>query len=371
MNGQELICLSVSDRSASMEVRERLALGSDAQGLLLRSLNESGGEYVLLTTCRRTEFYCWKGFGGIDGCFERIEEATGVHPQTLRVNSAAYGDDRCAWHLMRVAAGLESPVPGEPHVQGQVRRAFLHAQELGAAGPVLSALFRGAIHVGRRVRRDTSLGQSASSYGIQAIDWVERACGPMSDRSVVVVGGGRMAREVVWHLRRVRAERVTIINRDPMRVEGMGRWIGARVAGFDQLSTVMVEADAAIVCTSAPEYVMTANLLGDRSRRSLFLVDMAMPRNIDPMVAGLPGVHLVHLETLAPNQGALNHNVETAHRLIAREVDRFRQWLVARGRVACILSTIQRAAIGRPSTRSVRRRRAHETIMRLKRGWAA
>lgn len=347
-----LAALSAAHDGMRLEVLGRLAYGAEEVGPALRGLIDAPGvlEAAILSTCNRTEIYALldgEGHSTLEDFLiadRRLERE--LPPGIRRLD----GRRAVATHLFRVSAGLESMVVGEEEIQGQIRRAHRAALEAGSAHSELDALFRAAIQAGRRVRRETVFGTSRRSLGRTAVEQLAGGTpGGLSGRTVLVVGAGKIAGVVVGDLRG-RGATVLICSRTEERARRLasGECAVLPLAGaVEALRSV----DAAICCTSAPHLMITAGdvdgVLRHRDRGTLVLIDLSVPRDIDPDVRHLHGVRLIDLEDLgeAGLQDAkrLGEAVAVVQRLIEAELNRYLAWAEGRRAGAVVARLRERA----------------------------
>ena len=327
--GDEPVVLGLSFRTAPVEVRERLAVALPSTGDAGRRAHERfGGELVLLSTCNRVEAY-----------------AVGPRPEALaawfaELASTPLGDHVYAHrggaavrHLFRVAASLDSMVVGEPQILGQLKAAFEAARTAGTVGALLDRAFSRAFAVGKRVRRETGIAQGAVSVSSVAADLARRIFGDLQGRSVLLVGAGKMGEAAARKLRRAGA-RLVVVNRSPERAEALARACGGVARSFEALASELVRADVVVTSTSSPRFVLTADTMPDvmraRRHRPLFLVDIAVPRDVDPRVGEVDGVFLYDVDDLQEvaeeNRQARLVHVKDAERIVAEEVAAFERW---------------------------------------------
>jgi glutamyl-tRNA reductase len=301
-----LLALGLSHRTAPVEQREKAALSDARARALLRELiaSEAVAEAVALSTCNRTEVYV----ASPDPA--RAEAAVAA---ALVAHSAIGADelacaryllreDRAAAQLCRVAAGLDSMVVGESEIQGQVRAAWRTASEEGSAGPVLDRLFRQALEVGKRVRTATRIGAGSASVAAAAVDLARRSVGDLADRRVLLLGAGRAAEGAALALAHHGARDVAVVSRNAAGAREMGRRFGGRGAGIDRLAGELAQADIVIASTGAPHPVLAAGqvaaAMASRPGRPMAIVDIAVPRDVEPAVANLAGVSLFDIDDL-------------------------------------------------------------------------
>ncbi len=343
----KLALAGISHHTASVELRERVAIDLDAAGRLAGSLASTDGaglEAVVLSTCNRTELYL--AAGDDDRLGDRADQAllslAGAEAGTLAPSTYRLADESAALHLFRVAAGLDSLVPGEGEILGQVRDAF----EAGAPGPLLDRTFRMALHAGRRARIETAIGESPASVPSAAAALAQQVFEGLEGRRVVLVGAGRTSELTAKNLRSRGATVVAVVNRTVGRAERLAQGLGARAVALDEIATVLADVEIVVSSTSAAGFVLTAEELGPalRSRRGrpVLFVDLAVPRDVDPSLASIDGCFVYDVDDLeavvsSSLQGRRAEAVE-AERIVAAEAERFRAWQASLAVVPAIAS---------------------------------
>ncbi len=323
----KLTLAGVSHHRAPIELRERVALDLDACRALAHRLD---GEAVVLSTCNRTELYLVREEHADDEAVDALAQLAGDRADDLTAALYRLRDEAAALHLFRVAAGLDSLVPGEGEILGQVRAAF----EAGAAGPFLDRLFRQALHTGKRVRMETAINESPASVPSAAAALAQQVFGDLAGHRVLLLGAGKISESAARNLRSRGAEIAVVANRTLEHGEDLARKLGARALALDAVATELERADVIVSATSASELVLSresvAAALRARKGRPLLLLDLAVPRDLDPAINELDGCFLydvddleaVVTETLSGRRG----EAARAEQLVAGEADRFREW---------------------------------------------
>lgn len=343
-----LLLVGTSHRLAPLEVRERVALGPEGEAALARRLGESG-EAVCLSTCNRTELYLAADDTGAAGerATEALADLGGVPRAELEPYLYRLEQEAAATHLFRVAAGLDSLVPGEGEIQGQVRSAY----ERGAVGPLLDRLFRQALHTGKRVRTETAIGESPASVASAAAALAAQVFGDLGGRRIVVVGAGKVGELAARNLVSRGAELSFVANRSLDRASSLAERFGGEALPLDAVDGELARADIVVSSTSARDPILSreqvAGALPVRKGRPLLLVDLAVPRDVDPAVRNLGGCFLYDIddlqsvveETLTGRRG----EAIRAEAIVAAEGDRFRAWLASLDSVPAIASLRDRA----------------------------
>ena len=347
-----LALAGVSHHRAPLELRERVAVDLVTAGALARELSsghDAAHETVVLSTCNRTELYlAAEDEERLAALADRaLLSLAGPAAESLAPVAYRLADESAALHLFRVAAGLDSMVPGEGEILGQVRDAF----EAGAPGPLLDRVFRMALHAGRRARVETAIGESPASIPAAAAALAQQVFERLDGRSVVLVGAGRMSALTARNLRSRGATVATVLNRTLDRAEALAEELGARAAPLGELAAALADADVVVSSTGAPDFVLTADELAPavRSRRGrpLLLVDLAVPRDVEPTFATIDGCFVYDLDDLeaivsASLAGRRTEAVE-AERIVSEEAQRFRAWQASLAVVPAIASLRARA----------------------------
>lgn len=339
-----LISIAVDFRRADVATREQFHLSEERLTQLYQTArSEVVTEAALIATCNRTELYAWvesEDIHEVDKAIQLLARRwmrTRAHgDQLLRTATRRYGED-AARHVVRVASGLESAVLGDGQILGQLRAAYKRAVESGMTGPVLHRLFETALRAGKRVQTETSLLSGRHSIGAEAAAIAHQRFGSLTNTRCLVVGCGKTGERTARQLVKLGARDVVLMNRSLPRAQLLGEALDARVALYDTMHVEAAMADVVIVATSSEVPVLHADVL--RSTREatgtatfpLLLMDLSMPRNIDPAVLQLPGVALVDLDTLhTPVLAAEEQRrsaVPDAERVCDQELQDFLDWV--------------------------------------------
>ncbi|MDQ2902909.1 MAG: glutamyl-tRNA reductase [Chloroflexota bacterium] len=332
-----IVVVGVDHTTAPIALRERLSCSTRRIPQLLQAVRQGAQECVLLSTCNRLELYavCSSVDEGRTHLLRVLSEARQVALAELMAHSYDFADQDAVSHLLAVACGLHSLVPGEPQIQGQVAEALELAQASGYVGSITSALFRAALVTGKRARSETGISRNAVSISHVAVQLAHQLFPRLNDACVLLVGSGQMSEVAARNLRDNGARRLLIVNRTDAHAQELAQHFGALHRPFSELAPALVEADVVISSTRAPRALITLELmqevLSQRPDRSLLLIDIALPRDIDPAVAGLPGVHLYNLDDLhaAVNEGMRLRlqEVQRVQEIVAQEVAVFERWL--------------------------------------------
>jgi glutamyl-tRNA reductase len=315
-----LLAVGVSHRHAPLELRERLYL---ADGHAVELAKELGA--VVLSTCNRTEIYLEGGDAEV--ARGALERQSGLE---LEAVLASWEGGEAVEHLFRVSAGLDSLVPGEGQILGQVRDAYEAALGAGTTSPVLNRLFEDALHAGKRVRTEAKLAEMPESVAASAVDLAERELGGLEGKRALLFGAGRMSELAARDLRGRGAE-VVVSSRTLESAQELTERVGGRAAPFDAVAVELTEADVVISATRCPYPILHAEAVQARTK-PLVLVDIAVPRDLDPAIGELESCTLYDIDALGGGLVGREEDVREAERIVAEEAARFAEW--HRSRVA-------------------------------------
>jgi glutamyl-tRNA reductase len=329
-----LVLVGTNHRSAPLRVRERLAAHDHGRDLVDHVLSaEPVAEAVGLATCNRCELYLVGADPDAlrDAAVERLAELSGHERERLEPMLYVRAGADAAEHLFSVAAGLDSLVPGEAQILAQIRDAYASAFEWGSTGPVSNRLFHVALEAGKRVRHETAIGAGGASVASVAAEVASERLGGIEGASVLIVGAGRVAELVAANLTARGAARLAVANRDSGRAAALAARFGGRAIAWDDLARAADEADVVVSSTAAPGFVITAADLTPGRRR--MLIDLAVPRDVDPAAAEVAGTTIVDLDGL---ETAVRRTLELrrgesgrARAIVAEQAAEFRRWLAA------------------------------------------
>jgi len=335
----EIVLVGLNHRSAPVEVRERVSFTNDQARRAAEELRARGilHETLVLSTCNRSEVY-------------------GVPPETTRESAAALSnylssfhsvqldllspslyhhyDRNAVRHLFRVASGLDSMMLGEAEILGQVREAYRIAYEHGATGPVLNRLFQGALEVGKRVRSETELGVRPMSVASAGVKLAERIFGKLQERIALVLGAGLISEQVVSQLRDRNIARLFVMNRSLDRADHLAREFSGKVIAWDDWESALTLPDVIVSSVSAEEPVLKRSVLekamAARGNRPLFVMDLGMPRNVDPDAADLYNFYLYNIDDrtqiVQQNRSARESEIPRAEVIVDEHVGKFLTW---------------------------------------------
>ena len=322
----------MSHHHAPLEVRERLYLQDGHAAELAEAL----GEAVVLSTCNRTEIY----LVGADPerAREQLEERSGLELEGVL---ARWDDGEAVSHLFRVAAGLDSLVPGESQILGQVRDAYESARTRGATGALLNRLFEDALHAGKRVRTEAKLHELPESVAASAVELGVRELGGAEGKRALLFGAGKMSELAARDLRERGAE-VVISSRTLESAQDLAGRVGGSAAVFDAVAVELPEADLVISATRCPYPILHAEAVRPREK-PLVLVDVAVPRDLDPAIGELEGCTLFDIDALGEGLVGREEDVREAEAIVAEEAARFAEWRRSRDAAGAIRDLRTRA----------------------------
>jgi len=335
----ELLALGISHKTAPVSLRERLAFSEREAEEFSRVAvaTPEVREAVVISTCNRTEVYLVVGDpvqaeGDVLGLLAR---RAGIRPTELA--EAIYSPRNCdaARQLYRVTAGLESMIVGEAEIQGQVRRAHETAIRAGSSGPLTNRLFAAALRTGKRVRSETAIGASRVSVPSVAVDLANSVLGDLQARHAVILGAGETSELTARALAEQGAGTIFVANRHADRALSLAERFGGTVVGLDKLPDQLLAADIVLSSTASPHPIVGREelelVMTQREQRPLLLIDIAVPRDVDPACAELEGVTLYDIDDLqavvARNLTSRAEEVPRAHEIVEEEIRRFARWL--------------------------------------------
>ncbi len=340
MKSASIVVAGINHKTAPISLLERLTIGADELAKALHQLStyEHVLEGVVLSTCNRIEVYAVvsKFHAGSQDLRNFLAEYRHVAPEDFADHLYTYHDEAAVRHLFRVAAGIDSMVVGESEILGQVRRAFQVAGEEGLVHRILGAAFRQALRVGKRARTETGIGRNPVSVSSAAVDLARRAFagGDLTGKRVAIVGAGKMGRLAAQALAAAGATDVVVVNRTEERASELAETFGAESMPLEQLEASIRDADMVICSTTAPETVLSAATVGavmqHRPDRPMFIVDIAVPRDVDPAAGDVPGVVLRDIDDLKSvvenSRGSRLGEVANVEAIIAAELEHFVDW---------------------------------------------
>lgn len=334
-----VVVTGISHKTAGLDLREKLALDSEAAVRLARDLLARAGtcEAVALSTCNRTELYTYAGdsLAASQAAVERLAEQAGVPVRELEPAVYSYSGDAAIAHLFRVTASLDSMVVGEAQIVAQIKGAYQAACEGGCTSVVFNRLFRRALEVGKRVRNETAIGERPVSVSSAAVDLALQVFGRFKDHVVLILGAGETSELTATHLKAHGIERILVTNRTYAAAEELARRVGGRAVPFEDLEGHLAAADIVISSTAAPHVVVTRErverAMKHRRHRPLFFIDIAVPRDLDPEINRVDNAFLYDIDDLQhvveENRHEREKEAAKAERIVAEELEEVRGWL--------------------------------------------
>jgi glutamyl-tRNA reductase len=345
--------VGLSHRTAPIELRESVDFGRGGVDVALKALSVHGvtQESVILSTCNRAEVYV---VIDSDAATERIARFISEYHQLEHRETADHlytlNGGEAAHHLFRVAAGLDSLVVGEPQILGQVKSAYTAASDLQLTGPLLNRLFHSSFAVGKRVRSETGLGEGAVSVSYAAIALAKKIFGKLSGLGVLILGAGEMAKLTGIHLKAQHVRQITIASRTLKAAEGLASRLDAKAVAWTDLDRAMLGADIVVTATGATEPVLTCprveEIMRQRRNRPLFIIDIAVPRDVESAIGDLEQVFLYNIDDLQAivkeNLARRTGELERAESIVTEEVTRFMSWVQSRDIIPTVVALRQR-----------------------------
>jgi glutamyl-tRNA reductase len=332
-----ILVVGLNHKSAPVEIRERISFGPDILAGALRSLTaEPGiGEGIILSTCNRTEIYCTVEPGADSPVETWLGRFHGLDPERISAYLYHHMDAQAVSHLLRVASGLDSMVLGEPQILGQVKAAFQSACDCAAAGKLLGRLFQHTFSVAKQVRTDTAIGTSPVSVAFAAVSLARQIFSDLSHQTVLLIGAGETIELAARHLHQHGVGRIIVANRTVERAHELAIQFGGFAIALTELAEHLSEADIVISSTASPLPVLgkgtVERALKRRKHRPIFMVDIAVPRDIEPEVAELNDIYLYTVDDL---QGVVDDGMrsrkeaaEQAEEIISYHCEEFLAWV--------------------------------------------
>ncbi len=335
-----ILCLGLSHTKTPVSLREKLAFSEDAIRAALARLScgqiaSSIAEMIIISTCNRIEIYATSNKLALPELEAFLSDTHGVPVNELHLHLYRFKDMEAVRHLFEVASGLDSLVIGEPQILGQVTRALELSRGQSTAGPVLNRLFQAAIHAGKRARTETAVSRNPASVSSLAASLSERVVHKISEAQIVVLGAGEMAELAVEALRKRGAKQILVVNRTLERAHALIKRWDAQATTFENLQAALASADILIASTGAPHTLISPEMVNEtmkrRPERPLVLIDIAVPRDIDPDVANIPHVKLYDMDNL---NAQLEHSiaermaeVPQVKNILVEELEQFEEYL--------------------------------------------
>jgi len=347
----EIVVIGMSHRTAPLEVREKLAFTDDAVEPALRELGAlpSVGEAMLLSTCNRVEVYAaTRGAGPAATLLADVRQFLVASHRAELATFAGHLYDHvgpaAVKHVFRVASSLDSLVVGEPQILGQMKSAYGIAAQAGAVGPLLGRCLERAFGVAKRVRSETAIARGAANVSSVAVQLAQRVFGDLDGKTVLVIGAGKMSDLAARHLVDDGAARILVTNRSPERAEALARRVAGEARPWADLEKLLAAADVVISSTGSTEPIIGKALMKGvmkaRKHQPIFLMDIAVPRDIEPACGDVDGVYLFDIDDLervvVENRQGRERESQSAELIVEAETRQFLSWHRSQGVVPTI-----------------------------------
>jgi glutamyl-tRNA reductase len=332
-----ILALGLNHKTAPVDVRERVTFGPDIIAGALRSLKEHPAveEAVILSTCNRTEAYCCLSEEDHEPLADWLGSFHGIDGDRLTPYLYSHFDADAVKHLLRVSCGLDSLVLGEPQILGQVKTAFQVATDAGATGKLLSKLFQHAFSAAKQIRTDTAIGNSPVSVAFAAVSLAKQIFSDLSEQTALLIGAGETIELAARHLSQNGIGRIIVANRTVEKAHTLAAELDGYAIALTELSSHLAEADIVISSTASPLPVLgkgtIESALKERKHRPIFMVDIAVPRDIEPEVAGLSDIYLYTVddleEVIQENRRSREEAAEQAEEIVEHYVGEYLGWI--------------------------------------------
>ena len=345
--------LGVNHRTAPLEIRERLALTEEQLKPALEYLKKRNIEGVILSTCNRTEIYATfeDGSDSKQTLSQFLTDYYKLSGNELSGYTYFYEGPDAVAHLMRVSSGIDSQIIGETQVLGQVQRALVSASEAGTTNHPISRLFHSSLRTGRRARRETMISRHAVSISFAAVELARKFCGDLRDCTVLVISAGEAGKLTAKTLRDSGAKELIVTSRTYQNAVDLAEQLEGRPTPFSKMPAALADADIVISATASPSYVVDQKMalaaMAKRPERPLFMVDIAMPRDIDPQVASVPNLMLNNIDDLTDvsesNMAQRKKEIHKVEAIIKQESGKFMEWWETLDAVSTVAELQRRA----------------------------
>lgn len=352
-----IIVVGLNHRTAPVEVREKFSFGDPEIAKAVQSLRRQKSilESTILSTCNRTEVYVVADQSHTGRHYTKafLAEWFGLGEKAITPFLDIREDEAAVEHLFRVACGLDSMILGETQILGQVRKSFFLAQEVGATGTFFNEVFKRAVTLAKQAHSTTEIGQNAVSVSYAAVEMAKQIVGDLYRKNVLIIGAGKMSELTAKHLHTGGVANVTVANRTRERAAEIANRFDGQAVAIDEMEHALIHADILISSTGSGQYVMTkkgmAPAVKKRKGRPLFIVDIAVPRDIDPALHDMDGVFLYDIDDLngivEGNLAERKKEAEKVELMIEKELSAYREWLNTLG-VVPVISALRTKAIG-------------------------
>jgi glutamyl-tRNA reductase len=351
----KVLVVGLNHKSADVEVREKLAFNGEklGEGLKrLRALPEVR-EAVIISTCNRVEMYASveDTARASENIMSFLGDFHGLQREPLKKALYFRNGNDAIKHIFRVASSLDSMVLGEPQILGQVKDAFAFSLKEKATGVILNKLLKKAISVAKRVRTETKIAENAVSISFAAVELAKKIFTDLTGKSVMLLGAGEMAELAAMHLKSSGVKEIVVANRTFERGAELAQQFAGRPVRFENFLTEMLHSDIILCSTGAPSYVVKRTdvhrIMKERKQKPMFLIDISVPRNIEPTINGLENVYLYDVDDLQgvvdANMGERKKEAKKAEEIVAGEVESFERWVASLDSVPTIVSLKEKA----------------------------
>ncbi len=363
----EVFVVGINHRSGPVETREKVALAPEEAEELKGLISFSIRELAFISTCNRVEFYFWGEEEGVDEVRTFLEARKGLSPQEFESCFYVLKGAEAVRHIFRVASSLDSMVLGEPQIVGQFKDAFEVSSKAGLTGPILNNLLSKALTTSKKVRSRTGIGESAVSVSYAAVELASKIFGELATCTACLIGAGEMAELAARHLKEAGVKKMLVVNRTLSRAEELAQELEATPMGFDKLHEALIQSDIVITSTASPEPILTKEQMKDimkrRKMRPIFLIDIAVPRDVEAEVETIDNVYLYNIDDLEAvveeNRRKRQKEAVKAEAIVAEQVEKFMEWLRSQEIVPVIVELRNRIE-------EIRKKELEKTLARLK-----
>jgi glutamyl-tRNA reductase len=350
-----IVVIGINHKTASVDLREKLSFTENELARFFALCKERGDilDCVVLSTCNRTEVYvaCRDEEASGQAVTEMLAAVKEVEADDVRSGLYIYTREKAVEHLFSVTAGLDSMILGETQILGQVKEAYNKACAADMTGNVFHVLFRQAITAAKRVQTETGINQKAASISYAAVELAKKIFGRLQDHTVMVLGAGKMSELTLRHLYDQGVRRVIVVNRTKAHADQLAASFGGISEYYEKRRECLIKADIVISSTRAPHFVLgkeeMSQVMRRRCGRPLFLIDIAVPRDVDPQVKELENVFLFNIddlqEVVAANLRERKHEAERARQILREEINEFQVWVKIQEVVPLIAALRQKA----------------------------
>lgn len=367
----EILALSLNHKKASVDLREQVAFDVDALRPALRDLTTNHGisEAAILSTCNRTEIYCQQSGDNSQQILNWLSQHRGISRSQLDDKIICFSKEKAVKHAFRVASGLESAVIGEPQILGQMKSAFNVAVDAGATGKVLNRFFQHTFAVAKRVRTDTSIGTNSVSVAYTGVCLAKQVFEQLAEQTVLLIGAGETIELVARHFHESGVKQITIANRSMDKAKVIADTVGGQAITLEQIHEQLPHVDIVVSSTASRLPILgkgaVEHALEKRGNKPMFILDLAVPRDVEAEVERLQSVHLYSIDDLnsvvQQNQELRELAVEEAKIMIDLQVVRFMRWMKSLDALPLIRTL-------RQELNRIQQEEANEAIRRIRNG---